>query len=189
MAYDNYPDERGLRYPLALIYSFVIAVLWIPAFALRRIVCFIREIGVDSWPSANGSVTAGNVKVIHGWVVDYALGQLDYCYRVAGEYYAGRITRQYPDEQSAWEFVDAHRGQPVVVRYKDDKAQSSALRDADQQRLWTSVATPSFFAMVWQHWRDGLRDVEAEDAGQLDPDSEEESEELGPGTTDSAGKL
>jgi hypothetical protein len=74
MAYDEYPDERGLRYPVAILYSLVVAAFWIPAFVLRRTARFATEIGVDSWPRANGSVTAGTVKVIHGWVVDYALG-------------------------------------------------------------------------------------------------------------------
>ena len=118
---------------------------------------FVREVGLEGWPRANGSITAGNVKVVHGWILDYALGRLDYCYRVAGEYYAGSITEQYPDEQAAWDFVDARRAKPVVVRYKDDNAQTSALRDADQEPSWTVGTGLSLYAMVWQHWRDELR--------------------------------
>lgn len=156
MAYDEYPDEKGLRYAVALLYSIVVAIFWIPAFLLRRIRRFFREVGVEGWPRADGSITAGNVKVIHGWILDYALGRLDYSYRVAGEYYAGSVTRQFPDEQAAWDFVDARRTQPVAVRYKDDKAQLSVLRDADQSLSWTDISAANFFAMLWQHWHDQI---------------------------------
>jgi hypothetical protein len=75
----------------------------------------------------------GNVKVNHGWVVDCALARSDYSYRVAGEYYAGSITRKYPDEQAAWDLVDARREKPVVVTYGDDNAHACALVDPDQE--------------------------------------------------------
>jgi hypothetical protein len=61
-------------------------------------------------------ITAGAVKVVRGWVVDSALGQLDYGYRVVGAYLAGSIRRQYPDQQTASDFVDARRGKAVVAR-------------------------------------------------------------------------
>jgi hypothetical protein len=159
MPYYDYPDENGLRYWVAFFYSVVVAICWIPAFVLRRVGRFLGQIGVESWPRANGSITGGNVKVIHGWVVDYALAQVDYSYRVSGEYFAGSVTRQYPDEQAAWDFVDAHRDQPIVVRYKGDKAQACALRDDDQGPSWAEGNGIGLFAMVWQHWRDELREV------------------------------
>ncbi len=162
MPYDDYPDEYGLRYPVALLYSLVVALFWIPAFVIRRAGRFAREIGIENWPRANGYVTGGNVKVVHGWVVDYALGLMDYSYRVGGAYFAGHITRQYADEQSAWEFVDAHRDRPVVVRYKDDKAQASALRAEDQGYSWTEASGGGLLEMVRQHWRDELRGEEEE---------------------------
>jgi hypothetical protein len=157
MPIDFYSREKGPGYAVAFLYSAVVAVLWIPAFVLRHLSRFLMEAGVETWPRANGSITAGNVTVIHGWVVDYALGRLDYCYRVAGEYYAGSVTRQYPDEQAAWDFVDHRRAKPIVVRYKDDNALASALRDADQEPSWTDGTERRLFAMVWQHWRDELR--------------------------------
>lgn len=119
MPYDSPLDEsKPLGYAVAFLYSLVIALFWIPAFLVRRLSRVLSEIGVDSWPRANGSITGSNVKVVHGWVADYALGRLDYSYRVAGEYYAGCITRLYPDEQAAWDFVDARQNKAVVVRYE-----------------------------------------------------------------------
>jgi hypothetical protein len=96
---------------------------------------------------------------------------LDYAYRVAGEYFAGSITRQYPDEQAAWDFVDAHQGKTVVVRCKDDKAQASALLDADQDPFWTDRNAPGLCAMVRQHWRDELRDEQPPAPMDEDPGS------------------
>jgi hypothetical protein len=176
MAYDEYPDERGVQYPVALVYSVVVAVLWIPSLLLRRAGRSLREMGTENWPRANGTITAVSVKVIHGWVVDYALGRLDYSYRVAGEYYAGSITRQYPDEQAAWDFVDAHTNQPAVVRYKDDNAQASVLRDADQS--WTDENQPGMFAMVWQHWRDELRGEQQPTPADVDLQEDEDDESV-----------
>lgn len=184
MAYDEYPDEKGLRYPVAFLYSLVIALFWVPAFVLRRTARFVRELGAENWPQANGLVTGGNVKVVHGWVVDYAIGQLDYSYRVAGEYYAGSVNRQYPDEQAAWNFVDARRGKPVVVRHKDDKAQASVLLDADQDPCWSKGPEPSLPVMVWQHWRDELPGEEPQ--VQADKDLDMDVEETDP--TDPVGR-
>jgi hypothetical protein len=155
MAYDSRQPDKGLGYAVAFLYSLVIAMFWIPAFLVRRLSHVLSEIGVESWPRTNGSITGSNVKVIHGWVVDYALGRLDYNYRVAGEYYAGSITRQYPDEQAAWDFVDARHNKVVVVRYKDDHPQSSVLRDIDQDPSWNDAVGPGL-SMVWNHWRDEL---------------------------------
>lgn len=161
--------ERGVGYILAFFYSIVVALLWIPGSLLRGAARFCAEFGADSWPRANGSVAGGNVKAIHGWVVDYAVGELDYSYIVDGEYYSGRISRQYPDEQAAWDFVDAHRDQPVIVRYRDRAAQKSVLLLQDQDFSWGARTEPSLRAAVWQHWTDELRrepvaDTEDEDS-------------------------
>ncbi len=157
MAYDSHQPDKSLGYAVAFLYSLVIALFWIPAFLVRRGKHALSQIGVDSWPRAKGSVTGSDVKVVHGWVVDYALGRLGYSYRVAGEYYAGSITRQFPDEQAAWDFVDARQDKAVVVRYKDNHAQSSALRDVDQDLSWKDSGGPGLLSMVWNHWRDELR--------------------------------
>jgi len=175
MSYDSRPGQsKPLGYAVVFLYSFVIALFWIPAFVVRRVSRALTEIGVDSWPRTNGSITGSNVRVVHGCVVDYALGRLEYSYRVAGEYYAGSITRQYPDEQAAWDFVDARQDKAVVVRYKDDQAHSSALRDDDQDPSWNDAGGPGFLSMVWNHWRDELRTEEptAPDDEDLELDEE-----------------
>jgi len=59
MPYDDYPDDRGARYAVGFVNSLVVAVLWFPAFFLRGAGRFLREISTESWPRANGSITAG----------------------------------------------------------------------------------------------------------------------------------
>jgi hypothetical protein len=157
MVYDPFWRARPLQYLIAFVYSLAVAVLWMPAFMVRWAGRLLREIGTENWRRANGSITGGEVKVIHGWVVDYALGRLDYSYRVSGEYYAGCVIRQFPDEQAAWDFADGHQGKSVVVRYKDENAASSVVRNGDQEPSWDEGRGSGLFAMVWQHWRDELR--------------------------------
>jgi len=111
----------------------------------------------QDWPQADGVIASGSVSAIHGWVVDHALGRLDYSYRVHGEYYAGSTTRQYPDEQAAWNYVDARRNKAVSIRYRDGQAAESVLRDVDQDFGWKAADKPRFLDSVWQHWKDELR--------------------------------
>ena len=150
-----YSEDRGLRYVAGFVYSIVVAVFWIPAAVVRRIARTWREIGTEGWPRADGTITSGDVRVIHGWLIDYALGRLDYCYRVHGEYYSGHLVRQFADEQSAWDFVDSHRNQPVLARYRDDRAEVSVVRSSDQMMLSNETPVP-VSSQLWQHWRDLL---------------------------------
>lgn len=155
--YDDYPDDRGFRYLAAFVYSVAIAVFYVPALLTRHMIRLIRELGTESWSRADGTITSGDVKVIHGWLVDYALGQLDYCYKIRGEYYSGHLTRQYPDEQTAWDFVDGRRGKPVLIRYKDHDPEKSILRESEQMAFPTEQIVPGLSAQIWQHWHDELR--------------------------------
>ncbi len=158
MAYDDpFWRTRPLQYAVVLFYSIVVCLLWVPVFGVRRIARYAREIGVESWPQTNGTISGGDVNVIHGWILDYAVSRLEYTYRVGGEYFAGRVTRQYADEQAAWDFVDARRGKNALIRYRDDKAETSVLREADQRFLWGPELQPGFFVQVWRHWSDELR--------------------------------
>lgn len=156
MPFDDYPEDRGFRYLVAFVYSVVVAILWIPAAVLRRIRGAWREVGTEGWPRAEGTITSVDVKVIHGWLVDYAIGHLDYGYRVHGEYYSGHFVRQFADEQAAWDFVDARRDQPIMIRHKDDDAELSILGSSDQMALAGETSAP-LSSQVWRHWRDLLR--------------------------------
>jgi hypothetical protein len=142
---------KALGYLSLGVYSVLLAIFWWPVLLLRNIARSFREFGVDSWPRANGSITNRKVNAIHGWIVDYAVGQLEYTYKVHGDYYAGSITRQFPDEQVAWDFVDTHRDEPVLVRYRDDQPEISILMVSDQAHGWMLNVGPGVLAQVWQH--------------------------------------
>lgn len=148
---------KALGYLSLGVYSVLLALFWGPAFVLRKIGASFRELGVDSWPRANGSITKRNVKAVHGWILDYALGELEYTYRVHGEYYSGSLTRQFPDEQVGWNFVDTHRDETVIVRYRDDKPEDSVLLVADQGVAWAPGPGPGLLSQVWQHLRNEIR--------------------------------
>lgn len=148
---------KALGYLSLGVYSVLLAIFWGPAFIVRNLMRSFREFGVDSWPRANGSITNRKVNAVHGWILDYALGQLEYTYKVHGEYYAGTLTRQFPDEQAAWDFVDAHREEPVIVRYRDDKPEISILLVPDQGPGWMLNTDPGILNQVWQHIRNEVR--------------------------------
>jgi hypothetical protein len=148
---------KAMGYVSLGVYSVLLAIFWWPALVLRKVATSFREFGVDSWPRANGSITKGNVKAAHGWILDLALGELEYTYRLRGEYYSGSMTRQFPDEQSAWDFVDSHRDEPVIVRYRDDKPEDSVLLVADQGVAWAPGPGPGLLSQVWQHLCNEIR--------------------------------
>ena len=148
---------RGLCYLGLGVYSVFLAIFWGPALLVRNFARSLREMGVDSWPRADGSITASKVNAVHGWILDYAVGHVEYTYRVHGEYYAGKMTRQFADEQAAWDFVDAHRDETVVVRYRDDKPGISLFLIPDQGSGWMFDRRPGVLAQVWQHLRDELQ--------------------------------
>jgi hypothetical protein len=81
----------------------------------------------------------------------------EYGYRVHGEYYSGHFSRQYADEQIAWSFVDSLDGKSVMLRFKDNNAECSVLREADQDPSWSEYLFPAVLGQVSQHWRDELR--------------------------------
>jgi len=148
---------KALGYLSLGVYSVLLAIFWGPALLLRNVARSFRELGVDSWPRANGSITNRRVNAIHGWILDFALGQLEYTYRVHGEYYVGTVIRQFPDEQAAWDFVDAHRDEPVIVRYRDDKPEASFLLIPDQRPGWMFSGGPGIVTQVWHHIRNEVR--------------------------------
>ena len=148
---------KGLGYLSLGVYSVLLAIFWGPALVLRKIATSFRELGVDSWQRANGSITNQKVNAVHGWILDYAIGQVEYTYRVRGEYYSGSMTRQFPDEQAAWDFVDTHRDESIVVRYRYDKPQVSFLLVADQGSAWLTSAESKVLWQIWQHLRNEIR--------------------------------
>jgi hypothetical protein len=141
MPYDPFWRARPLQYVVEFLYSVALAIFSVLAFGIRGMACYVSEHRAENWPIANGTITTTNVKAVHGWFVDYALGQLGYTYTINGDYYSGYHTRQYADEQSAWTFVDARRNLPVLVRYKPSDVKVSMIREVDQGTSLLPVST------------------------------------------------
>ena len=121
---------------LPAIFWQVVAVLTIVSlvaawFSLKRLPGLVRSIASASWPLTHGRVETVNVITF----AEQALGQFGYSYSVNGERYAGYVSRQFADEQDAWDFLRSMEGQSVFVRYKATDPATSAIRNDDQSAL------------------------------------------------------
>lgn len=113
----------------ALLVSYAGALLVASGFLFKRVPELIRSMRAATWPITQGRIETGDVKTFR----QQALAELGYSYIALGERYSGYYSRQFADEQHAWDYADALQGQLVVVRYREDDPGVSALRSADQQ--------------------------------------------------------
>jgi hypothetical protein len=63
---------------------------------------------------------------------------LAYSYTVEGERYPGHFSRQFADQQDAFDYVQPLKGRPIFVRYKPGHPNVSAVRLAEQDSLFTA---------------------------------------------------
>ena len=61
-----------------------------------------------------------------------ATATLNYSFKVNEDYYSGSFEETFGDEQRAWDYVDAMKGQQVQVRYHPAKPDTSMIREQDQ---------------------------------------------------------
>jgi len=66
---------------------------------------------------------------------EQSLSELSYSYVIDGERYSGYFTRQFADEQDAWDYVRPLKGQPIFVRHKPSNLAVSSVRIVDQSPL------------------------------------------------------
>jgi hypothetical protein len=107
---------------------------------LRRLPALIRSIRGAGWPTAHGRVESVKVQTL----AEQSLAEVAYSYLVEGERYAGYYSRQFADEQDAWDFLRPLQGQFIFVRYKPGCPEVSAVRVVDQGPMF--AATQSNFA-------------------------------------------
>jgi hypothetical protein len=110
-------------------FFFAFATLIGSWFLFKRLPACVRSVRAGGWPTTGGTVETVEVSAIG----EQALGEFGYSYLVEGDRYSGYYSRQYADEQHAWDYVGGLRGQPIVVRYKRGDPEVSALRASDQQ--------------------------------------------------------
>ena len=86
------------------------------------------------WPTVPGTIESGEVSTFRTrsryWNrdIESATVRLAYSYRLDGAYYAGYHAQTFNDEQKAWSYVDALKGQAVQVSYDPQKPAVSVLR-------------------------------------------------------------
>ena len=105
----------------------------------------MRSLRSGSWPISQGRIETVSVKTFR----EQALAELGYSYVVEGDRYSGYYSRQFADEQHAWDYVNALQGQLVVVRYKENDLNVSALRDTDQQS-YVNLKGSGFFSSFFR---------------------------------------
>ena len=106
---------------------------------------WMRRIRAANWPITQGVIENGDVSTIRSQSryfdhLENATATLGYSYRVNGEYYSGYHTETFNDEQKAWTYVDALRGQAVQVSYDPRKPDISIL--GRQPMLSNRMARP-----------------------------------------------
>jgi hypothetical protein len=95
---------------------------------------WFRRMRSAHWPTIPGTVESGGVSTYRTqsryWKreIERATAQLAYSYRLDSTYYAGYHTETFNDEQKAWSYVDALKGQAVQVSYNPQKPDVSVLR-------------------------------------------------------------
>lgn len=126
-------------YAAALAPAVVAAVVVAVDLFIRRLPGQLRSMRAASWPLAQGTIEAVNVKTVS----DQALGELAYSYVANAERYSGYLLLQFADEQDAWDTIDRLKGQMIFVRYNATNPGISAVRTTDQAVFF--VPTPGNF--------------------------------------------
>ena len=136
--YLNGWEERALT-DLFVLLSFLLAFGVI--FYHRRLPEWLRSVRAEGWRLIQGSVETGDVTVMRTAVdrnlrffrgPELARASLGYSYQSDGSFYSGHYSKAFVDEQKAWDFVHAWKGQSVMVRYHPAKPDVSVLRLKDQ---------------------------------------------------------
>jgi hypothetical protein len=94
----------------------------------------------ETWPIAQAHVESWDVKPIGGGEYGYYRGEVAYSYAVNSEFWPGFCARDFDTESEAWAFVDALKGKTVLVNYRPDKHDVSALTDS---ALRAAIPDPS----------------------------------------------
>jgi len=122
----------ALAYIGSLLFTAGLAAFAGAAFLCRKMLRLFRESQAEGWQVTSGQVTSGDVTVIHGRFLDYAIAIVGYAYSISDAYYSGYLIRQFWDEQRAWTFADEYNNRHVMIKYNPSKPQKSILRLADQ---------------------------------------------------------
>jgi Protein of unknown function (DUF3592) len=117
-----------------VVFALLLVLLVAICISLKRFPLWFRSARSAGWPSAWGTVETASVSTFS----EQSLGELAYSFAVAGERYAGHFSRQFADQQDAFDYVQPLKGRSILVRYRPDNPNVSAVRLSDQDPLFTA---------------------------------------------------
>ncbi len=113
------------------VIALLLVLLVASCLSLKRFPLWIRSIRSAGWPTAVGTVESVSVSTFS----EQSLAELAYSYIVEGERYAGHFSRQFADQQDAFDYVQPLKGRSIFVRYKPGDPSVSAVRLTEQDSL------------------------------------------------------
>jgi len=128
------------EYGKDLLWAFLFLTLEATWFFVKRLPDWFRSIRSARWPMVEGKIEALTVTTF----AEQSLARLAYSYLVDGERYSGYFTRQFADEQDAWDYVRPLKGWAIFVRHKPSNPAVPSVRIADQNSLLARSGQGSF---------------------------------------------
>jgi hypothetical protein len=104
----------------------VFAVFWLIA-SLKLWPQWLRKFTSGSWSTTLGTVEGGEVSVLHSSKGEVATCTLNYSYRVNGDYYGGIHSRQFFDQQAAYDYIGSLKGKAAQIKYDPREPETSVL--------------------------------------------------------------
>lgn len=113
------------------IAMYVLGLVGTPAIeAAARLIESPRRKRAEAWPVTQAHVESWTVSRVGDGQYSYHRGEVAYSSAVCGEFWSGFYTRDFDTEGEAWAFVDALKGKTVLVNYRPDRHDVSALTDS-----------------------------------------------------------
>ncbi len=104
----------------------VFSVFWVIA-SLKLWPQWLRKRTSGNWPAAMGTIEGGEVSALRSSKGEVATCNLNYSYRINGEYYGGVYSQQFFDEQAAYDFIDSRKGKAAQIKYNPHEPGISVL--------------------------------------------------------------
>ncbi len=96
---------------------------------------WLRRRGARKWPVAEGRIERAEWRQPNTGTNRYFVAELAYSYVVGGQYYAGYYRRSFSNAAAAAAFIQAVKGQPVQVRYKQEEVGKSLLLEENVEQV------------------------------------------------------
>ena len=122
--------DQALDGIFVLLILFVVGLL----LTIKRWPEWFRRARSARWPIVRGTIEGGEVTTLRGrsrdrdGPIERATANLAYSYRLNGTYYSGYHIAVFDDEQEAWSFAEALKGETVQVSYHPRRPDISVLR-------------------------------------------------------------